>query len=495
MSTSKVLQIPQITQIIAGTIRVNNPSWQGNTTTYLRSTLSAGASSCSVADNTNLANTDQIIIGMPGDQQTEAVLINGAVTLGSALSIATTLAWSHEIDAPVIKAYERSIKIYGASTSGGVLSAAIATVSIQWDKPYTEYTLITTDTAYAYYVVKFSDGTTDGSASAYVASSGVPYAAVDSFIEQALDLTNSVIDGSMLTKDILVRWANDCQVGITQFIYQDPSSGKYVQKDWSFEVIEDKTSIAVTQNENTYALSALASPSKYPNSDKSIIDIRLGTNPPLKKIDIDAYDRLMFGVARTTVATQPSIGQTTLALADGTEFNDGGGSILVGVDTVTYTSRTSNTLSGIPASGAGSITVAHPVGTAVWQGVTAGLPQAYVIFNGNVLLDRPIDIDNVGLHLKFRYYYAIPRLTLVSDTTVVTLTHAFQYYLASKIEIRKGNPTRSSLHDAMFNKVVLQAALADKIPVTDTYSYFNYLDPLLGRVNQNWNSDVIYPNY
>lgn len=489
MATNKLLQTPQIIQVTAGVIRVAHPSILGNTTTYLRSTFTASSTSLTVADNRNIVDTDQIVLGAFGDQQTEAVLVNSAVTLGTALSIANTTKFSKELDCPVIKMAERSVTIYGASSDGGSLSAAIATVTLQVDKPYTEYALVTTDTSYAYYVAKFTDGTTLGSASAYVPAAGVSYSVVESFIQQALDLTNSELDGRTLTRDMCVRWAQDCQQAITQFVYQDPLSQKFVQKDWSFEVIEDKTSIAATQNENTYALSALSSLSKYPNSDKSIIDVRLGTNQPFRKTDIQSFDYKMQGVSRTTVATQPGIGQTTLVLTDGTEFNSGGGSILVGVDTVTYTSRTSNTLSGIPASGTGSITVAHPVGTAVWQNITAGLPNWYVIFNGNLIFDRPINSTNVGLKVKIRYYYAIPRLALVSDSTVIPFTNVFQYYLASKMETRKQNPDKAGVYMADFTRLVTQNALADIIPATDSYSYWKYPDQE-GYVNPD-----LYYNY
>ena len=484
--TAKALQIAQILSVSNGIIRVAHPSVNGNTTTYLRAPIAAGATAMSVADNTNLANTDALLVGAVGDQTTEMVLVNGAVTFGSSITVANTLAFAHELDAQVTKLFERQVKILGSTTVGGSTSV-VATVNIQWGKPYTEYALATADTAYAYYSASFYDGTTTGTAGACVASTGVSYAAVESFIQQALDLTDSEIDPSSLSRNQLVRWAQDCQDAVTQFMYEDPVNRQFKQKDWAFEVIEDISSITTTVNENKYALSALASASKYPNSDKSIIDVRIGTGAPLKKIDIYAYDQIMQSVARTTVATQPGIGATSLVLTDGSEFNTGGGTVLVGSDILTYSARTANTLTGIPATGAGSITSAYTVGTAVWQGMTAASPKLYVIFNGYMLFDKPIDSDHAGLKVKIRYYYAIPRITLVSDTTVIPFTNVFQYYLAARIENRRQNLDKAAVYMGTFDKLVTQNALADKIPVTDSYNFYNYGDALYQ--NPNWNSD------
>lgn len=475
MATSKSLQTPSVVQIIGSTIRIGHPSIQGNTVTYLRSPIAIGGTAMSVGDNTNINDADNLVIGNPQDPLTESVLVNGAVTLGSAVTVANTLKFAHDVDCPVTKVWERSVKIYGSATSGGSLTL-IATQTIQWGKDYTEYTLLTADTAYAYYAAKYSDGTTDGTVSAYVPSTGVAYNTVESFIQQALDITNSQLDGNLLDRDMFVRWMQDAQLFITQFTYQDPVSGKFIQKDWSFEITEDKTSISLTQNENEYALSSLTNTCKYPNSQKAIIDMRIGAQYILSPRSIDELDNFLAYKPRTTVATQPSVGQTTLVLADAGEFNSGGGTVLVGSDNLTYTGISTNTLTGIPASGSGSITSTYSVGSAVWQGISAGRPTSYTIFNGTIKLDYPISSAYVGQKLKIRYLYAIPRITSVSDTTVIPFTNVFLWYLAANIEKRKGNDDKHASYMDMFNKKVLANALADMIPVNDEYKYYNYFD-------------------
>lgn len=501
MATSKLLQTPQITEIRGSTIRIAHPSIQNNLKTFVRAPIAAAATALSVADNNGLANGDYLLLGSVGHPQSEAIAINASVTAGTAITLASGLVFSHELSAQVTKINERGIKIYGAATNGGsgTLIASIDAITtpiadatmIQWNRPYTEYTLISTDTTYAYYFVKFTDGTTDSSASAYVPSTGVLHTAVESFIQQALDITDSKIDNKLLNHDMCVRWANDGQNYITQFVYQDPQSGKDKQKDWSWEAIEDKTSISLTQNENTYALSALTTAAKYPYSDKGIITVRIGKFRPLTKLRIDQFDDLLRNKPRTTVSTQPSVGATSIVLADTYELSESG-SVYIGADLVTYTGNTQSTgtLTGIPASGTGSITITHPVGTVVWQNISPGLPEFYTIFNGSIVLDKPIHADYVGQKLKIRYFSTLSRLTLLSDTTTVPFTNVFHLYIASQIEKRKGNLEIAGAYMNDFMSQVKRNALADIIPQADSYTYFNYDDPLsaIQRENDSYDS-------
>lgn len=500
MATAKVLQTPTIIEIIGSTIRVAHPNVRGNASTTLRSQSSAGASSLTVADNNGFSNGDYCIVGTPADAQTEAVNINSAVTRGGSIPVATTLAFAHELDSQVIRILERGIKIYGAASDGGsgTLIASIDAITtpiadafmIQWDKPYTEYNLISTDTSYAYYFVKFTDGVTDSSASTYIPASGLLYNSVEPFIQQALDVTNSEIDDKLLTRDMLVRFANDGQHAIQQFKYQDPVNGLYKQKDWSFEVIRDSSALSVTQNENSYALSSLTYVMKYPNSEKGIINVQIGVQKPLKKISIDEMDDLMRGMPRNNVATQATAGAVTLVVSDTSDFADSG-SLYVGDDIITYTAKTSTTFTGIPASGDGSITTTHAVGSPVWQNIQPGLPTKYTIFNGSIIFDRPIDGDYASQKIKIRYFYMLPRLTSVNSTTSVPFTNIFYPYVAWRICLRKSDKETAKLFYDDFNTQLLNNALADTIPTTDEQEYYNYADaPYTSRER-----DTLQDNY
>lgn len=487
MSTAKVLQKPKIIEIVGSTIRIAHPDISNNISTYLSSSIAATGTAMSVYDNHALADDDWLLIGEIGDSETETTDINGAVTRGQSLTVTNHLSFGHELDAPVRKIHERGIKIYGAATDGGsgTLIASVDAITasgrqladavmIQWEREYTEYTLISTDTTYNYYYVEFTDGTTDSDASDYVASTGLTSTSVEYMIQQSLDITNSSIDSELITRPFLVRCANDCQTEISQFKYQDPTTGRYIQVNWDFEVTEDE-SITATENENKYDLSTLNL--KYPDFDNSIINVSIGDKKPIDQISIDEFDDIMQGRPRTEVATQAVAGDTSLVVDSNVLFGDSG-SLYLGDDIVTYTGKTgTTTFTGIPASGTGSITATRAVDSAVWQGVSPGLPNRYCIFEGYLLFNYPVDDDYEDYPIRIRYYKKLTALTEASDTTEVSFTNVFQYYIGSRIEERKGNIEKADRLMKKFEDKVLNNALHNKTPITDEFEYYSYDDP------------------
>jgi len=502
MATSKALQKPKIIEIIGSTLRIAHPDISGNVRTTLGAQIAAAGTAMTVLDNNGFADNDWMVVGAVGDNQTETTDVNGAVTAGTAMTVTNSLSFAHELDAPVTKINERGITIYGAATVGGAgtiiesIDAFAASgkqlanaAMIQWDKGYTEYTLISTDTSYAYYYVVFTDGTTVSAASDYIAATGLVFNSVENLIQQALRITGASL-GELISRPMCVEWANDCQSAISQFVYKDPVSQDYMQMDWDFEVANDKTNITLSTGENSYSLSALEM--KYPNSDKGIIAVSVGDKQPLMRISLDDYVDLQTAQAKTEVATQAEIGDTTLVV-DSTLIFDDAGTLYMGADTITYTSKTnSTTFAGIPASGAGSITAQNLVDTPVWQGVTPALPRKYAIDQDNIKFEVPVGDDYDGWPVYFRYYKAPTRLTEASDTTEVNFTNVFQYYIGSMIERRRGNIDKATELMDSFNKAVLSNALKNKAPTTDEYTYHNYEDFLPGTQGRLVNSNNNY---
>src|SRR3990167_5698195 len=221
MGTSKVLQKPQILEIIGSTIRIKHPDIFGYKATSMTAPLTAAGTSLTVRDNNGLTDDDWFILGTVGNAKTEECDVNGTVTRGTALTITNTTKFSHEIDTSITKILERGIKIYGASTDGGsgtliasvdAITTPIAdAISIQWDKEYTEYTLISTDTTYAYYYAVFTDGTTSSSSSDYILAAGLAYNTVQNVITDALSKVRATMDGDLITKEWLLTICNDFQ--------------------------------------------------------------------------------------------------------------------------------------------------------------------------------------------------------------------------------------------------------------------------------------------
>ncbi len=488
MATAKSLQQAKIIAVEGAIIRVAHPVIKGNVSTFLAAPIAVGGTAATVYDNNGFKDDDWLILGSPGDSETEEVDVNGAVTRGQSLTLTNSSKFSHELDAPVTKILERAIRLYGAATDGGAgtLIASIDAITtpiadafqIQWDKSYTEYTLIFTDTAYAYYYAVFTDGTTNGAASVYVPSTGLPYTKIEPMIKQALDMTNSRIDDKRLTGDMFVNWANDCQEAVQQFVYQDPATNRYLQKDWSFEVVVDET-IVLVEGQDTYALSGLTYASKYPNSDKSIISIQIGAERPMNKVSVKDFDISRAGASKTQMNGTGAVGATSI-IVDSTANFSSSGSLKIGSQTLTYTGKTPTTFTGIPASGSGSIATLIADNSYIWQGLSYGLPAQWMIFNGSVYLNLPPSSTYAGKTLKIRYLKSLTRIASVSDGTEIPFTGVFTQFLAAMIFYRLGQPDLGNMWMKDFTKAVLSNAMADYIPQLDEWTYYNYIDEVYG---------------
>lgn len=126
------------------------------------------------------------------------------------------------------------------------------------------------------------------------------------------------------------------------------------------------------------------------NSNKSILQVRVGTDTePLVPLDEREFDEQMQDTVVTTVRTQPSVGATTLNIVNSYDFDDSGTVTIYDSNTaysITYTavtrSATAGVLTGVPASGDGSISVAFAVGINVFQNQTEGKPHYFNARNG-----------------------------------------------------------------------------------------------------------------
>jgi len=488
MATSELLTKPTIIEVTGSTFRIAHPDISGNVRTYLASTIAAAGTAMTVLDNNGFADDDWYVIGDIGDEKTESGDVNGAVTVGSSMTVTNNLSFAHEVNAPVTKINERGIAIYGAATDGGAgtliasIDAKTASgknladaVMIQWDKPYTEYTLITTDTTYAYYYAKFTDGITSSASSDYVLAAGLASNSVEYFIQQALTLTNSELDDALLKRERLVKVANDCQSAIAQFKYQDPRTGEYTQTNWEFEMVEDKTSLTLSTGEHEYALSGLSVAPKW-ESERAIISIRIGSEGKIEKQLISEYDDDTEEHTRTDCATTGAVAATSLVVDSNVEFTDTG-TLYSGDNTLTYTGKTgTTTFTGIPASGDYSIETQIEVDDPVWQGIQLDLPTKYSYFDGKIIFNKPPASDYSGYPIKLRYFKKLPALLDASDVTEVTFSNVFELYLASWIERRKGNEDKAIQYMKEFKDQVLNNALSASVPTIDEISYYQFND-------------------
>lgn len=468
MATNEIIQAPVITKLEAGTFHIKHPDISGYARTEMTAPLTAAGTALTVADNNNFEDNDWFILGEIGDAKTEECDINGAITRGTSITITNTTKFSHEIHTPVIKIYARKFKIYGSATDGGtgtVIGSISATgKDITWDKPDTEWTLVTTDTTYAFYYATFYDGTTESSASDYIASTGLAYTSVEKLVEGGLNLVNATIDNEMITKEWLLTVANDFQDEVTNYLTDNG-----ISKDWSFEIFSDDTSLSLTENENKYALSGLASDLKYTDSKDSIINVKVGSKL-LDYQDLDEFEKGQENATRTEVKTAITAADTSIVLDDTYEFAEAG-VVYIGADTITYTGNTETTGT---LTGCTDVDSDHAVDASVWQGVSPAEPTKYTIFNEYIYLNYPVLTAYVGYKLKFKGLKKLTRLTAFSSITVIPFTYLAKYYIGYRIESRKGNGTQADRLLKLFNDHLEKQAHKDGTMTTDTMNYYNY---------------------
>lgn len=487
MPTSDLLQKPSIISIKGSTIRIAHPDITGYLSTRLAAAIAAAGVTATVLDNHagpagaggGWIDDDWLLFGAIDDPKTETTDINGAVTRGTSTTVTNLLKFAHEVDCPVTKILERGIKIYGAATDGGAgtiiasIDAITAStpqladaVMIQWNKPYTEYTMIAGDTAYAYYYVTFTDGTTPSSASDYVLAAGPGDSTVYNMVLNGLDQIGEKLEGEF-SNDWAIRVGNNCQDAITHYV-RTTRAGVKIPKDWSFELAEDDTSVSLTENENKYALSGFSFTLKQTDTKNSLQSVKIGSKP-LLYVDIDEYDRIMQDTIKTAVKTAIVADDTSIVLDDTYELAEAG-TVYIGADTIAYTGNTESTGT---LTGCTGVDNAHLVDATVWQGVSPDLPTKYTIFNGYIYLNAPVDTDYVGYKLKIRGLKVLTRFSDISDTTEVRFYNLFHDYFSGAGEFKKKNTDEGHVWMNQFKSALKAEARRDVLPMMEEMEYKN----------------------
>src|SRR3990167_4567807 len=346
-------QIPRVVSVDGRHIRIAHldPS---QPKTYLTTALAAAGVTLAVQDNSGFANSDYLRLGKLGAERSEIARVNAAFVRGTALTT-TASVFAHPIGADAEQMLFNQWRVYGNSTDSSSGATLIATIDIQVDAPFTTY--VNTGTEYTYYLVV---GYNSGTATEFAYSAGCPRAAgyapnaVGSLIEAALEDAKAK-RGAIVTDKWFVRQVNDC----LKYMF-----GKL--KRWSFLMSFDYK--AGQTSRGTFSITA-PSDIEDVNSPKSILSVRVGGNFPMTYADkrefIDAMDEAFY----TTVRTQATSGATTLEITNSYDYDDAG-TVTVYVSgtkyDITYTgvtrSTTAGVLTGVPASGTGSISVTIAAG-------------------------------------------------------------------------------------------------------------------------------------
>lgn len=401
-----------------------------------------------------------VLLGNWGDPTAEICRVHVATTpSGTTLTLNANTIFDHYTDTPVTVLDYNQVEFSRATTVVGSKSV-LATYNITADQLMTVYTDVTNTTGYAFFRFKNEAATTYSGYCDATSYSGNGDTAFEKIAMEACSMANVPYGSQYAQEAQLLRDANDAIDRIQE------------KQDWIFELVKNDTSIATTTNENEYALSGLTYSLKYKGTQQGIMNVYLG-NAELKVIQPDEMDNLYEGTAKTTVASEIGIADTSVTLTDSNEFGESGTIYVSTVSAAPYTDNTqsTNVLSGFSAS---QFTATIAAGTNVFQNIAPSLPDKYAIFSNTIILNVPVSSSYSGRKLKFRYLKRLSPFTSFATTTEIPFYNILSIYIASKIAARKQQFDDETKFIAQFNAYMDNNAMTYKLPTLEEYDYYTF---------------------
>jgi len=412
----------------------------------IKSDVTLGASTLDVYSIGKFAVNKILWIGEFNDEGAEIIKTHSSTApSGTTVTLLTTLVKNHPKDTPVyIIPYDQAEFSHSATTTGVKSVLSLQTVDPEregnrWDEP-------TQNSGYVF--TRFYN-----SISAVYSNYSDPYP----FSGLGMNTFGYVIEDASAYLD------PDGKIPFERKIRIINKCLRYIRgklKKWNtfqeFDYVVDQ----VERGKYEYDMPTTAYDR---NSNKSVLSVRVGSGNYLQYMDKREMVSALKDSIHTTVATEPTVGQVTLVLADAHNLSSSGSVDVFYNDTlynVTYTGITSNTLTGVPASGTGSITVAFPVGTNVWYGENEGEPTHYSVYDGKLVTLPMADSDYAGQDLIMDFYTDVVEVDSEADEITLGRYDMVYYYLTwelRNIQERNGKKDYSDGDWMMFKEIMVDA--------------------------------------
>lgn len=359
---------------------------------FLLATMPAASATLTVKDIAGFGIGRFVWIN-PLAANAEIIAVHAATApAGNTITLAANTVYAHTPGEEILYVEFNQIEISHATTLVGTKTVLI-TQGLLARETSSGYLDVTQTTGF--YFARFKNSVTS-LFSAY--NDGVPYGGwgvntVGYMTDRALRDSKNKFGENITLADCLA-WVND---GLQEI------KGKI--RNWPEHFVYNYVAGTTARGVQTVTLPA----NIYSNeTNVSIEALRIGSERQLHYVDPGSFDAQMGDVRKTTVRTQAAVGATSLLIDNSNDFDDSGSVsvYLSGVKyTITYTgvtrSETAGVLTGVPATGDGSVTVIVPVGTVVWQKEQEGLPNFYTVRNGLIefwpLVSSQYDMQSVYL--------------------------------------------------------------------------------------------------
>ena len=413
---------------------------------YLTADVAAAGVSLTLANNDGFLNNDPVLL--EGFAQPLAEIKDATATPAAGSSLAVSaVTFAHGINTPVYRLPFDQIEISGTNTVGGT-KTVIATIDINPTAQYTEYN-IAGGTTYSYYYTRFYNSFASspffGDYSDEIAATDFGVRTVGAIRRMAFENLGVSFDG-IFTPDWVYDQIFQCEIDVLK-----------AKEVWG-EMVELEYELgSITTGMPRIALPATIDTSK---TNRGVLGVRIGVGINLDFLDWKGFQEDMTGVAYSTLATTATIGATSLVLTDSADFEDSG---TVDIDESTYdyttNTRSTNTLSGLTALAAQIDSGSH-----VWQNITFGEPEAFVVKDGYIYFNAPFASDLAGNTIWLDYYKTGVRPNSDGDTVSFSDPVLYVKYLEMAIKKRKAGGEIALTDESLlkYNELKKQLVSRDK---------------------------------
>ncbi len=369
-------------------------------------------------------------------ESAEIVEVDGTPSFNSGIPLASALERSHPIGAKVyVIAYDQ-INLSRSATATGAKTNLTTTlgsglISVVPDKSTQRYN--ETEYTSGFYFARFKNSIT-GLFSDY--TDALEYGGWDKntfgyILERSLRDNDEKLSEKITIEDC-IEWGTEGLQDLegTQMRWPD---------HYAFEQVLGQT----TRGNNVVAMPTDAYDTE---SNRSLLSVRVGNGRALWYLDPIEFSAQQLGVCRTQVTTQATAGQTTLEIDNSYDFADSG-SVNVYISgtkySITYTgvtrSSSAGILTGVPASGTGSITTTIPVDTYVWQNEEEGIPRVYTVKNSNIEYYPLADATEDNKNIYSDYAKVATSIDSLGDAIDARRYDAIRHYLSWRVWAKAKN--------------------------------------------------------
>lgn len=416
------------------TIFANNQELLNNKKTLILSDAAAsGAGSLSVESIIGSATNQILFIGEPGAEDSEIIKTHATTSpTGTTVTLASNLVFAHDQGTPIyIIDWDQVEFSYEATIGAG--NTVLTTIDLQPDQIDTQYTDETYSSGYYYIRFKNTITSTFSDYSDPIPWGGWAQNQVGRIIEDAMSQNKIKKFTEFVTHQFCIREINACLTYIRKKL-----------KKWH-SMQEFDYSLGKTAR-GTYRFAFPSDCWKY--SNKSILNLRVGTGTNLTYKDKHEWEEELEGVAHTTLVTGVSAGATSLYLTNPGDFKSSGTIMIAGQD-ITYTDldMTTGEATGIPASGTGAVTETLTTGDDVWQGEEEGAPEIYTVVEGYILIYPLCSSTNINKNVWLDYWTEAPSVDSDADEIDEVREDAVRYWLTWMIRNMTKNDGKRDYSD------------------------------------------------